>query len=76
MTANNHDDAAIAGTPRIMTTSILSSRVQFHGLRAERFRSNALKSTNADSRGMYAQLAARETSLAERLEGGSQRRTK
>jgi len=76
MTANNHDDVSIANTPRIMTTSILSSRVHFHRLRAERFRSNALKSTNADSRGMYTQLAARETSLAERLEGGNQRRLK
>jgi hypothetical protein len=76
MTANNHDDAAIANTPEIVTTSILSSRAHFHRLRADRFRSNALKSTNADSRGMYTQLAARETSLAERLEGGSQRRPK
>jgi hypothetical protein len=74
MTADNHDDAGVAITPKIMTTTILFSRVNFHRLRAERFRSNALKSSNPDFRGMYTSLAVSETALAQRLEGQRRRR--
>ena len=43
---------------------------------ADRIEGDASALAIGDSRGMYAQLAAKETSLAERLEGKSQRRLK
>jgi hypothetical protein len=61
---------------RVMTASILSSRVRFHRVRAERFGARASRSQNRESRAMYAQLAAKETALAERLERQPRKRSK
>ena len=52
----------------VVTASILNNRIRFHRVRAERFRLQASSHNNPDSRGMYMQLAARETALAQRLE--------
>ena len=52
----------------VVTASILNNRMRFHKVRAECFRLQASSNNNPDSRGMYMQLAARETALAQRLE--------
>ena len=60
----------------VVTASILNSRTRFHRVRAERFRLHASSDSNPHSRGMYLQLAARETAIAERLERQTPKRAK
>jgi len=60
----------------VVTASVVNNRARFHKVRAERFRVHAYTSRNPDSRGMYLQLAARETAIAERLERQTPKRAK